>query len=229
LNKKLKILLSVLVGIVIFYHVLKFLGILVIYSAPTTSSEPTIKSGSFIVATNLITPKRGDFITYRFNDPMFGEAIWFHRLCGIANDTIQIVDGVLFVNGKNFDANYNLKHAYLLNEEKFASLDESVVGKDYLMFPSDDETAYITFIEDTEAERLQLQDYTFKEAATKPNPQTKEVYQQDWNKDHFGPLIIPEGKIFILGDNRDNAADSRTYGLIDKEAITGVFFWSILF
>mgnify|MGYP000548056424 CR=1 FL=1 len=61
-----------------------------------------------------------------------------------------------------------------------------------------------------------------------PNPEIKNRYQQNWNKDHFGPLVIPKGKIFVLGDNRDNSIDSRIIGLIDAAAIKGVY-WKTLY
>ncbi len=40
-------------------------------------------------------------------------------------------------------------------------------------------------------------------------------------RDNFGPIVVPEGKYFVLGDNRDFSADSRHWGFLEREDITG--------
>lgn len=37
----------------------------------------------------------------------------------------------------------------------------------------------------------------------------------------YGPVTVPEGQYFVLGDNRDNSADSRVYSFVPREEIIG--------
>ena len=37
----------------------------------------------------------------------------------------------------------------------------------------------------------------------------------------FAPVIIPDEQFFMLGDNRDNSADSRFFGFVDRKLILG--------
>jgi signal peptidase I len=43
-------------------------------------------------------------------------------------------------------------------------------------------------------------------------------------------LVVPAGKIFAMGDNRDRSSDSRYWGFVDRSAIMGrpfLIYWSV--
>ena len=52
-------------------------------------------------------------------------------------------------------------------------------------------------------------------------------WYEEYTKD--GEIVVPENKYFAMGDNRDNSADSRYWGLVPREFIVGkglIIYWS---
>jgi signal peptidase I len=45
------------------------------------------------------------------------------------------------------------------------------------------------------------------------------------NRDFMPPLRIPEGHIFVMGDNRENSSDSRVWGVLDLSKLRGKAQW----
>lgn len=67
-------------------------------------------------------------------------------------------------------------------------------------------------------------------------PDPHAVYKEDTilpgevqKRDNFGPVTVPKGNLFVLGDNRDRSLDSRFWGFVPLEDVKGkafIIYWS---
>jgi signal peptidase I len=61
-----------------------------------------------------------------------------------------------------------------------------------------------------------------------PEPASEEVTSFDV-RERYGPVRVPEGQYFVMGDNRDNSQDSRYWGFLPRGHIKGralMIYWS---
>ena len=66
-----------------------------------------------------------------------------------------------------------------------------------------------------------------KDARTFPN--RPYLSEQMRLRDNFGPVTVPEGRYFCMGDNRDYSYDSRFWGTVPADYLKGrafVIYWS---
>lgn len=62
------------------------------------------------------------------------------------------------------------------------------------------------------------------------NEQVNEPYLTGVVTEDFEPVTVPEGEIFVLGDNRGNSTDSRIIGPISRDEVVGrvkVLIWPL--
>ena len=102
-------------------------------------------------------------------------------------------------------------------------------------YPQDPKLDYIKRVVAVAGETIEIRDkqvYINGEKSEDPygefkNPEVMPASQGP--RDNFGPRTVPEGKVFVMGDNRDNSFDSRFWGFVDLKAIKGkafIIYWS---
>jgi signal peptidase I len=103
-------------------------------------------------------------------------------------------------------------------------------------FPEDEEKDFIKRIVGTPGDTVQLRN---KVVFVNGQPLDDKAFTQRIDpgiidstinsRDNFGPVTVPEGSYFVMGDNRDQSLDSRFWGYVREEKIRGKAFriyWS---
>jgi signal peptidase I len=187
-----------------------------------SANDHTFKTGAFFFISNLKKPRRFGLISYRAVIPPGGLTILTHRLCGMPGDTLEIKAGVLYVNGREADGPLPLRHIYRVQTKDSPNI--RFDQQQAYTIPPYTNTLYVV-LEDKRVERERLKGERYLLPPGLRDDTIFIRYKCNWNRDHFGPVKVPAGRWFVLGDDRSNTADSRYLGFIDPSTFVGSVLW----
>jgi signal peptidase I len=144
-------------------------------------------------------PKRGDVIVFKF--PLDMSTNFIKRVVGLPGDKIYYERGTLYINDKPME-----KKAPVTDIDYKWLRDADFQGEGRYMESKDN---YVHFTEVLE------------------NKEHDILLRKTQNYETFGPVVVPEDSLFMMGDNRDNSRDGREWGFLPKSYILGraSFIW----
>lgn len=219
------------VGVIVFSSVMYgFVAqtMLQSFKIPASSGVPTLAIGDHVMVNKLRRdPSRGDVIVFAM--PCMPERAYVKRVIAVAKDTVELRCKKLYINGKEVreelvDANSSYRdQSYDTGEWRDVPAERwrSKLGEtSFELFHSSSSTARDFPQPDAEPPSCAVDGYPGASSdqragtvvVTKPG--ATECEQQA----HF---VVPEDSLFVMGDNRENSADSRYWGVVPTENVTG--------
>lgn len=177
-----------------------------------------------VFISTLVRPKRFSFICYRSASPGAGMQNRIHRICGLSGDTVEIREGILFVNGRNADGGLSLAHDYLVPPRVIPDIEALITFDKYELYNTRNDTL-IAYLSDRMVREKNLPVKRIILPRETKDEMISKVFGQNWNQDNFGPVVVPEGKYFLLGDNRNRSQDSRYDGFLDQSDYVATVLW----
>jgi signal peptidase I len=134
-----------------------------------------------------------------------------------------IVGDHILVNKFRYDIKFPFLHKPL-----FKLSDKQRGDVVVFIFPVDPSKDFIKRIIGLPGDRIRIIDKKLY-VNDKPVPDVHAVHFDnktitEGQRDHFGPVTVPENSYFVMGDNRDQSWDSRVWGFVKDEAIRGKAF-----
>ncbi len=184
------------------------------YKIPSGSMIPTILIGDHVFVNKF---------SYRFNLPFseyFGESVTL-----LNRGAPKVGDIIVFESPRNPKINY-IKRVVGLPGDQIAVRDRKLLinGKPILSVFADEEESKKIFklLKDPKLDESEM-------ALSKEILNNQEHWtfldRNNFVSESFGPYEVPEGRIFVMGDNRDFSDDSRFLGTIAIEKIRGRASW----
>jgi signal peptidase I len=92
------------------------------------------------------------------------------------------------------------------------------------LYPGDNSTHYVHRVVAFAGEEIEIRDGRILIDGKPVAEPWAKIAEQSLRNPHytFGPRVVPDGTVYMLGDNIENAADSRIWGPLPRENIVGV-------
>lgn len=185
------------------------------FRIPSGSMLPTLHAGDFILVnkyeyglrfpvlnfgiTEGADPKRGDIVVFKY--PLDKNIDFIKRVIGVPGDEIRYINKQLYVNGKRVEATPD---GSFFDKETYTDLKQ--------------------FNENLDGVVHKIVENDKVPSMARPVQGHNGLNQCLYN---MGDVVcrVPDGHYFMMGDNRDNSADSRFWGFVPKEDIVGRAFY----
>jgi signal peptidase I len=160
---------------------------------------------------NWTLPERGDVIV--FIKPHEEEEDYIKRVVGLPGDVIEVTEHHVLVNNKPCP----IDNGKLF---KYRDLDEH--GQ-----PTGSEAVTKRYQEKLGDKNHEILRRSCKRDVVCGFGQGCDISAGVCRQSSYGPFTVPEDHLFVMGDNRDNSLDSRSWGTVPMELVKGraVFIW----
>jgi signal peptidase I len=165
---------------------------------PTGSMNPTVLEGDLVYVDKIAYDLRFPLTLHRlakWSDPQRGDIV----ICFSPDDRIRLVKRVIGQPGDTIEMRNNI---LIINGQ---TVDYTKIQSKY--------TQYLS-CQLRERAILAMEDLEGAAHPVMSIPSIGAVRS-------FGPITVPQGDYFVMGDNRDNSRDSRSFGFVERKLIVG--------